>query len=89
MEEKVVSYNVSAVTKDEPITTSNTQTDLFVIPLGNIERIYISRGTRRNYWMYMFTDNNYWLYKVPHQQLRKLRHKLVSKHINNLKKEKH
>ena len=89
MEEKTVFCNVSIITKDESIVTSNTQTDLFTIPLGNIERIYISQGTRRNYWMYILTDKNDWLHKVPHQRLRKLRHKLVSKHINNLKKEKH
>jgi hypothetical protein len=89
MEEKTVSCNVSIITKDESIATSNTQTELFAIPLGNIERIYISQGTRRNYWMHMLTDKNDWLHKVPRQQLRKLRHKLVSKHINNLKKEKH
>lgn len=79
MEEKIVSCN-------ESIVTSNTQTDLFAIPLGNIERIYISQGTRRNYWMYMLTDNNDWLCNVPHYRLRKLRHKLVSKHINRVKK---
>ena len=42
MEEKTVFCNVSIITKDESIVTSNTQTDLFTIPLGNIERIYIS-----------------------------------------------
>lgn len=85
MEEKIVSCNISVVTKDESAIMPHSHCTSSIL-LGEIEHISISRGVRKNFWMYMLTNKNDWLCNVPHYRLRKLRHKLVSKHINRVKK---
>lgn len=93
MEEKITHCNVSVATTDY----SNALPNILNSPHEDfdmeefLDYIYhIFKSVDLTFivskpWMVELKKPNDRLYKVPHQRSRKLRHKLVSKHINKLK----
>lgn len=94
MEEKIVHCDVSVVTTDYSDALPNIlnspyeEFDMkeffdYIFKSGDLtftELDIISKP-----WMFELKKPSNWLCKVPHQRSRKLRHKLISKHINKLK----
>lgn len=94
MEEKIVPCNVSIVKTDYsnalPNILNSPHEDFgmkefldYIFKSGDLT--FTELGIIDKPWMVELKKPNDRLCKVPHQRSRKLRHKLVSKHINKLK----
>lgn len=97
MEEKITHCNVSVATTDYSNALPNILNsphedfdmeeflDYIYHIFKSVDLTFTELDIIDKPWMLKLKKSNDWLYKVPHQRSRKLRHKLVSKHINKLK----